>query len=374
MADHLKPTLTSNYSSFVTELDGRFDDLAVGLDPAVTTATNVPTNSIRWSSAVNKWQKYNGTSWEDLTALYNISISGNAATVTNGVYTTGSYADPTWITSLAGPKISGDIAGNAGSATKLATARNINGIAFDGTTAISINLNNSVTFNNAGTGAASGSTFNGGSAVTVSYNTIGAPSIAGANATGTWSISITGNAGTVTNGVYTTGSYANPAWITSLAGSKISGAVSNASNIAIAADISSTGTFYVPYASATTGDVALRGTQLTIQPSTGNFSAVGNISANSDEKLKTDWSNLPDNFIELLASVKSGTYTRLDTGERQAGSSAQDWKKILPEVVNRNEETDILTLAYGNAALVSVVELAKEVLKLREEIEKLKAK
>jgi hypothetical protein len=41
---------------------------------------------------------------------------------------------------------------------------------------------------------------------------------------GTWGISVTGNAGTVTNGVYTTGSYANPAWITSLAWSKITGA------------------------------------------------------------------------------------------------------------------------------------------------------
>src|SRR5713226_3707034 len=37
-----------------------------------------------------------------------------------------------------------------------------------------------------------------------------------------------GNADTVTNGVYTNGSYANPAWITALAGSKITGAVANA--------------------------------------------------------------------------------------------------------------------------------------------------
>lgn len=199
MADHLKPTLTSNYSSFVTELDGRFDDLAVGLDPAVTTATNVPTNSIRWSSAVNKWQKYNGTSWADLTTTYGISISGNSATVTNGVYTTGSYANPTWITSLAGSKITGDIAGNAGSATKLATARNINGVAFDGTAAISINLNNSVTFNNGGAGSASGATFNGGSAVTISYNTVGAPSTTGTNASGTWGINISGNAATASD-------------------------------------------------------------------------------------------------------------------------------------------------------------------------------
>jgi hypothetical protein len=39
----------------------------------------------------------------------------------------------------------------------------------------------------------------------------------------TISVNITGNAGTVTNGVYTTGSYANPSWITSLDGSKITG-------------------------------------------------------------------------------------------------------------------------------------------------------
>ncbi len=230
MADHLKPTLTSTYSNFVSEMDARFDDLAVGLDPAVTTVTNPPTNSVRWSSAANKWQKFNGTAWNDLAAIFAISISGNAGTVTNGVYTTGSYANPAWITSLTGSKITGDIAGNAGSATKLATARNINGVAFDGTSAISINTNNSVTFNNTGSGVASGGTFNGSGAVTVSYNTIGAPSTTGANASGTWSISITGNAGTVTNGVYTSGSYSNPAWITSLAGSKITGAVPSATS------------------------------------------------------------------------------------------------------------------------------------------------
>ena len=61
MADHSKPLTTSTYANFVTELDGRFDDLSVGLDPAVTTATNLITNSIRWSSASLKWQKWDGT-------------------------------------------------------------------------------------------------------------------------------------------------------------------------------------------------------------------------------------------------------------------------------------------------------------------------
>lgn len=199
MADHSKPVLTSAYADFVTELDGRFDDLAVGLDPAVTTATNVPTNTIRWSSAASKWQKYNGSTWVDLAALYAINISGNAATATNGVVTSGSYADPAWITSLAGSKIAGNITGNAATATTLATARTINGVSFNGSSNISVNLSNNLTFNNGGSGSASGVNFNGGTATTISYNTVGAPSTSGAGASGTWGINISGNAATATN-------------------------------------------------------------------------------------------------------------------------------------------------------------------------------
>lgn len=199
MADHLKPTITSTYSNFVTEMDARFDDLAVGLDPAASSAVNVPTNTIRWTSASNKWQKFNGTTWSDLSSLYSINISGNAGSVTNGVYTSGSYSNPSWITSLAGSKVTGDISGNAGSATKLATPRNINGVPFDGTAAVSVNLNNSVTFNSEGTGGASGTAFNGSANSSVSYNTVGAPSTTGANASGTWGINISGNAATATS-------------------------------------------------------------------------------------------------------------------------------------------------------------------------------
>jgi hypothetical protein len=148
----------------------------------------------------------------------------------------------------------------------------------------------------------------------------------------------------------------------------------NANNIAIAADTTSTGSFFVPYVSATTGNVAVRGTRLTVQPSTGNFTAAGTITANSDERIKTDWAGLPADFIERLAGVKSGTYTRLDTGARQAGSSAQDWQKLLPEVVTVGEdEQGTLSLGYGNAALVAAVELAKVVVELKAEVQSLKA-
>jgi len=44
-----------------------------------------------------------------------------AAQVTNAVSTLGSYADPSWLTSIAGSKVSGSISGNASTATALAS-------------------------------------------------------------------------------------------------------------------------------------------------------------------------------------------------------------------------------------------------------------
>jgi hypothetical protein len=106
----------------------------------------------------------------------------------------------------------------------------------------------------------------------------------------------------------------------------------------------------------------------------GNFTALGTVTGLSDERLKKDWAALPSDFIERLAAVKSGTYTRIDSGDRQAGSSAQEWQALLPEVVlTGTDKNQTLSLAYGNAALVSVVELAKDNIDLRARLAKLEA-
>lgn len=90
MADHSKPTTSSTYANFVTELDGRMDDLAVGFDPAVVTVTNPPTSAIRWSSSGKKWEIYSGASWGDLTTSYSININGavGAGFPSTGAFTT----------------------------------------------------------------------------------------------------------------------------------------------------------------------------------------------------------------------------------------------------------------------------------------------
>jgi hypothetical protein len=130
-------------------------------------------------------------------------VSGNAGTVTNGVYTTGNQT-------IGGTKtfsntISGSINGNAatvtannysfvfgnvysplfiqngpGNRTPMIDSRFEYDLS-DGTLyapifvgSFSGSLTNSVTFNNSGSGVASGTSYNGGTARTISYNTLGA--------------------------------------------------------------------------------------------------------------------------------------------------------------------------------------------------------
>jgi hypothetical protein len=100
----------------------------------------------------------------------------------------------------------------------------------------------------------------------------------------------------------------------------------------------------------------------------GALTAAGDITAFSDERLKSDWKDLPRDFIERLANIKrSGTFTK--DGERHAGVGAQSFLEILPEAVNQSGE--YMSMAYGNAALVACVELARKVVALEDRLAKL---
>jgi hypothetical protein len=97
--------------------------------------------------------------------------------------------------------------------------------------------------------------------------------------------------------------------------------------------------------------------------SAGDWTAAGNLTANSDERLKEDWASLPGNLVESLSGVRMGSYTRIDTGARQVGVSAQSLRRVMPEAVLEGEG-GILSVAYGNAALVASVALARRVIDL----------
>jgi hypothetical protein len=169
-------------------------------------------------------------------AIANTQVSGLGTMSTqnaNSVAITGGNIDGTTIGGSTAAAITGTVitansyfSGAGTNLTGTASGLSIGGNAATATTAGSVT--NSLTINSGGSGGTSPQIYNGGTAITISYNTVGAPSTTGTNASGTWNIGISGNAATVTDGLYSTGSYANPTWLTSILGSIVSGAVSTA--------------------------------------------------------------------------------------------------------------------------------------------------
>ncbi len=99
----------------------------------------------------------------------------------------------------------------------------------------------------------------------------------------------------------------------------------------------------------------------------------GNVTAYSDERVKANWRKLDDGFLVNLANVKSGIYDRTDVEITQAGVSAQSLREVLPEAVIESHDGD-LSVAYGNAAMVSAIELAKKVVALQNKVAELEAR
>jgi len=175
-----------------------------------------------------------------LTNASNVSIAIGASQITSGTIASslisGSYTGITGVGTLTAGTWNANPIANSYLVNSSITI-NGNAVSLGGSTTVTANTPNSLTFNNGGSGDISGTTFNGSAAHTVSYNTIGAPSTTGTGASGTWGIGITGNAGTVTNGLYSTGSYSNPTWLTSILGSIVSGAVASATLAASATNV-----------------------------------------------------------------------------------------------------------------------------------------
>jgi hypothetical protein len=100
-----------------------------------------------------------------------------------------------------------------------------------------------------------------------------------------------------------------------------------------------------------------------------DFTCGGNVTAYSDERLKTNWRDLPADFIEQLAKVKHGVYDRTDQEMTQVGVSAQSLQPVMPNAVI--EDDGKLSVAYGNAALVAAIKLAERVVALEAKLAEL---
>lgn len=190
------------------------------------------------------------------------------------------------------------------------------------------------------------------------------------NNSNTYTMSITGNAGTVTNGVYTNGSYADPSWVTSLAGSKITGNITgNAGNITAFTINQSVGTGNnVQFNSLGVG-TAGSGT-------TGEIRATNNITAYfSDDRLKKRLGNI-ESALSKVMTLNGFKYEPNETAQslgyavkQEIGLSAQEVQAVLPEVVVPAPiDEKYLTIHYERV-IPLLVEAIKE---LKKEIDELK--
>ena len=97
-----------------------------------------------------------------------------------------------------------------------------------------------------------------------------------------------------------------------------------------------------------------------------NFTALGNVTAYSDERIKEDIHTI-EYAVDRVRALRGVYYNRKDTGAPGVGVIAQEMQRVFPEVVHENED-GMLSVAYGNLVGV-LIEAIKELADRVEELE-----
>lgn len=331
MADWNKPALTDAYADFLAYLKARDADLAKGLDPAKVTVTNPLTDTIRWNSVNSKWEKFNGSAWADLSSSYAIAISGNAGSATK-LATARTLAVSIITTDPTNPTFDG-------SADKTLQAKLTSALVTSALGFTPYNATNPSSYA-VRTGDALSGTFTG------SPTFSGNPTFSG--------VPVFNNGASFTNNlsasadctVYFQGVFRNLGTLIGTNDVYLYESSANAFSIRTGASGS--------YAYTTID-------------TTGNITSQGDLTAFSDERWKTNWRDLPASFLADLANVKMGLYDRIDTKATQVGVSAQALRNVLSCAVLESG-TGNLSVAYGNAALASCVALARAFISMQDEL------
>ena len=99
---------------------------------------------------------------------------------------------------------------------------------------------------------------------------------------------------------------------------------------------------------------------------TGNLTASGDITAYSDDSLKTNVQTI-DGALDRVEAVRGVTFDRINDGTTSVGVIAQELEQVLPEAVH-TDANGIRHVAYGNITgllIEAVKELSAEVKELK---------
>ena len=355
---------------------------------------------IQISSSTNNWT--GGWANKKTTSIYSAGIVTDgaivAASVTAGGFIGNATSATTAATATNALKLNNTTATNANSGGKI-VQRDGNGSFSAGTISAALN-GNATTCTLAGNsykleGLVSTNANTGNTIVRRASNGSFSAGTITATLSGS-STSCTGNSATVTNGVYKTGTQTiggaktfssiivgKTCSSTTVAGANDTGSFSVRGNTTKVAAMTfhRASAYAVNFGLSTANKMELGGYSAASIKHTwdmsGNYTAVGNITAYSDIRLKDNIEVIPDAMAKVKA-LRGVTFDRNDfipdaeTGvmpeTRQAGVIAQEVEKVLPEVVMTNASDGIKTVAYGNMVGL-LIEAIKE---LKSEIDELK--
>jgi len=270
------------------------------------------------------------------------SITGNAATVTNGVYKTG--AQTIGGTKTFSATIAGSITGNSATCTTAANSSKLQG--FESTNG---NTGNTIVRR------ASNGSFSAG---TITATLSGS------------STSCTGNSATVTNGIYTTGNQSISGLKTFTGGLRSPGSGANSFRAGTLAGFSAQGSnaIAIGHKAGYSGQhansivISSKGTavntaaagSIVIESSTAllftlgaNWAHTGTMTSTSDIRLKKDIEPITD-ALAKVQSLNGITFSYIESGAVATGLIAQDVQAVLPEAVIEINDEGHLGLAYGN--------------------------